>query len=114
MRDEHDFPFGNGSMFGSESQIVCGWCGTIHNEGIGIEDDDKREGETVNSIRFGSLEVAHCCFGELEQAVLDWSSPIANWLSNKAKEALVLSNSLKNSSEKIERACEVLDTKKGT
>jgi hypothetical protein len=68
------FPFNCGYGFSTGYELRCGWCGKVHNEGV--DDENDVEGISVYSIRFGNIEVAECCFRDLEKAVYAWMPEI--------------------------------------
>ena len=62
--------FGNGSGHGTSATVECEWCGTTH-EGSATEN--------TLIVNFGGKQVAECCFGQIEQAVLLQMDNILPW-----------------------------------
>jgi hypothetical protein len=88
------FPFKSGYGFSTGYELRCGWCGKVHNEGV--DDENDVEGDSVCSIHFGNIEVAECCFRDLEKAVYAWLPEIQAWLrflvGQKTEEVIRLNN----------------------
>lgn len=83
---ESAFPFKSDfSNFTSGYEHVCQFCGTVHNEGLGLNGSEFPEGESVAFFRFGDLQVGECCFKRLESAVLDCAPEIIAWLEYRAE-----------------------------
>ena len=99
------FPFMSGHAFGTGFELRCGWCGKVYNKGVVNEDDV--EGISVNSIRFGSLEVAECCFRDIENAVVSWLPEIIPWLrfqaNQKTEEAIQFNKMVYETQDLVEK-----------
>ena len=78
------FPFGIGSGSSTSSEIVCEFCGKVHNEGYDVDRDGK-EGDSVPNINFMGKQMAGCCFKTLEKNIFRWKEDIAAWLDELSK-----------------------------
>ena len=102
MTGDNVFPFGIGCGHSTESEIVCGLCGKVHNEGIDVDNGDA-EGETVRSVAFGDIEVADCCFDKLEAIVLSGFCDISRWVKNQIDEYEARLREVRFASHNLER-----------
>lgn len=59
---------------GTTGDVHCDWCGKTY---TGREDND---GESIEIARFGELQVLDCCFGKVEDAVLENIGDIIPWM----------------------------------
>jgi hypothetical protein len=74
--------FGGGCGSGCGYNLVCQLCGTVHNADAGYDSSDldgHAEGDTVSYTHFAGLQIADCCFGRIEEAVLHRMPQILEW-----------------------------------
>jgi hypothetical protein len=83
MIGKKSFPLNMGSGASTESEIICGWCGKVHNEGM--DADNGEEGQTVRYFHFGKIPVVECCFDDFESTVISWFSRIVKFMKKYAK-----------------------------
>ena len=68
--------FGYGCGSGTYGEIMCEWCGTIHNEGC---EDDRDGGRSVRFTDFAGKLVCDCCFAAIEEEVIHRLPHILPW-----------------------------------
>lgn len=67
--------FGNGCGSSSCGEIICEFCGTVHNKEI----DDETEGEYIRDTNFAGLSICECCFERIENEILHRMPDILKW-----------------------------------
>lgn len=103
MRRLEDTPdlFGYGMGVSTCGKQECGWCGHVYNKGC---DEECEGGEFVTWTDFGSLEVCECCFGKIEQAVLNRMPDILPWyrrfMDKQTKEIQAMNSELEETENK--------------
>lgn len=78
------FPFGIGIGSSTGCELVCEFCGKVHNKGYDV-DRDGEEGESVRYIIFLEKQMAECCFRALEEDIFHWKEDIVAWLDELSK-----------------------------
>ena len=68
----------------TDCEITCGWCGTIHNEGIS-EPAYASGAVSVCYTNFGGTQICDCCFEKIENSVIAWLPTIIPWFIRMVK-----------------------------
>lgn len=71
--------FGEGQGSGTSCEIVCEWCGVIHNKGVD-EDGANLVMETVLYTEFGGKVVCDCCFDVIEKEIFSRRISVVEWI----------------------------------
>lgn len=69
--------FGRGLGTSTYGDITCEVCGKSYNEGADEKED--YTGDSIGEARFGDITVCECCFGKVENAVLQHMGDILPW-----------------------------------
>ena len=78
------FPFGIGIGGSTGCELVCEFCGRVHNKGYDVDRDGK-EGESICYITFLGKQMAECCFDALEENIFRRREDIVAWLYQLSK-----------------------------
>ncbi len=62
--------FGEGMGSSTGYELICEFCGTVHNKGADAENDPHSEGGSVCYDTFAGKQVCDCCYEEIERAVM--------------------------------------------
>ena len=80
-------PFGGSSYHTAREGFRCGWCGTHYRK----SEQSMSDTGPMHLFHFGNLEIAECCFGKLEDAIVQHMEDILPWyarLLRKRQEVL--------------------------
>ncbi len=83
--EESSGPFGALTAETTLFDTKCGWCGTLYVD-RGADGTLPPTTKPMRISKFGSLQVADCCFKQLEAAVLEHINDIVPWLARIAEE----------------------------
>ena len=71
--------FGSSNVSGTNYQVECELCGTVHNTGCDPEEPNK-EGVYIRTAQFVDLQICDCCFDRVESYFLDNMGDIVLWM----------------------------------